>query len=128
MGYMTTVTFQNDMWNTIKENPEEFIRTIEEGMSGAIGNYSVLREGEVSDFGIAYYANGLKVAQAHHADDVRLYYVGENMMVPIGHGSGECQNESNIAFRKDLLKKAQRLLDVEKRKIEDAEQRLKTSR
>lgn len=48
MGFMTVVAILNDGWETIKENKEQFINAIEDGMSTgkdpvhyyAIGNHS----------------------------------------------------------------------------------------
>lgn len=124
MGYMTTVTFQNDMWDTIRENPEEFINAIEKGMDNPL----LMGSEEVSEYGVGNYANGLTVSRSHHADDPRLYYVGQNGMYPIGYGSGDCEHESreDLKCRKMFVECAQRFINDEKQKIKEAEEKLKT--
>lgn len=73
MGYMTVVSILNDAWNTIKENPEQFIKNIEEGMHSYHGP-------SINHYPVDNYANPMEVHRAFHANLTHVLVVGGNHM------------------------------------------------
>jgi hypothetical protein len=76
MGYMTIVCILNDAWPTIKENKNQFIANIEEGMENYHG-------GVVKSYPVGNYANPMEVHRSFHANLNRVLVVGGNHMEDI---------------------------------------------
>ena len=64
MGFMTVVTILNDGWETIKENKEQFVNAIEDGMAA--------EKGPVHYYAIGNHSNPVIVAKSQHADVPQL--------------------------------------------------------
>lgn len=73
MGFMTVVSILNDAWDTIKENPEQFIKNIEEGMENYHGS-------SVQHYPVGNYANPMEVHRSFHANLNKVLVVGGNHM------------------------------------------------
>ena len=116
MGYMTTVTFLNDCWDQIKKNPEEFVDNINMGMDG-IDIFDRRKRKSIVNYGIGNCCNGIDVAQSHHADDFRLYLVGQNMMTTFGYAN----DLDNIKLRKQLLETVKWIIKDEEKRIKESE-------
>jgi len=122
MGYMTTITILNDAWSTIKEHPEEFIENIDQGMNGLSYFNGRYYRKHINSYGVGNHCNPMEVAQSHHADDVRLYLVGQNMMSTFGYFN----DIKDIKLRKSLLRKAKWILEQEEKQIKELEEKLKS--
>ena len=109
MGFMTTVTFLNDIWHVIKDNPQDFIDAIEEGM-----NYS---SNAISDYGIKNRANGIEVARSHHEDVPALYLTHHNYTTTFGREN----DDIGLELRKKRLKIARTELKLESDRIKELE-------
>ena len=73
MGYMTVVSILNDAWPTIKENPEQFMKNISEGMENYHGS-------AVQHYPVSNYANLMEVHRSFHANLNKVLVVGGNHM------------------------------------------------
>ena len=126
MGYMTTITIRNDGFDSIKKNPEEFIKAIEEGMNGVNKMY-LNEKGEpdrksVNDYSVGYHSNPLCVALSHHANIPRLYIVHENMMNIIGSNSNLSEKRT-LELRKRELQIIKDIINQEEEEIKRLEQK-----
>ncbi|MDD4779111.1 MAG: hypothetical protein PHT02_00710 [Tissierellia bacterium] len=119
MGYMTTITILNDAWNVIKANPEQFIKNIDMGMNG-INKYNGCDRKRINSYSIDGHS-AMKVAISNHADDFRLYLVGQNMMTSFGY----VNDIKDLELRKDLLKTTKRLIKDEEQIIKGIENKNK---
>lgn len=121
MGYMTTITILNDAWHIIKENPEEFINNIDNGINGLRrinGKYD--RSKYINSYGVGNHCNPMEVAKSNHADDPRLFLTYGNMMVALGYFN----DIDNLQLRKDILKIAKGIIKDEEREIKSLEEKL----
>lgn len=110
MGYMTTVTFLNDGWSAIENDPKGFVECIS-------GHDKFHRYNTINNFGLGNFGNMINVARSHHADEDRLYLVGGNMMVSLGYSN----DIKNISLRKLLLKTAKMIIKMEEEAIKKLE-------
>lgn len=112
MGYMTTVTILNDAWSQIKKNPQQFIENIELGING-IDKFDKRMSNKINSYSVGNHCNPMEVAESHHADNFRLYLVGQNMMTMLGY-----ENDlNNIELRERQLYIAKRLIKWEEEEI-----------
>ena len=120
MGFMTTITFLNDCWDQIEKNPEEFIENIKSGMDG-IDRFDNRRIKFINNYGIGNCCNSIDVSSSHHADDFRLYLVGQNMMTTFGYAN----DINDLELRKKLLETAKWIIEDEESRIKELEEELK---
>lgn len=73
MGYMTVVSILNDAWDLIKENPEQFIKNIEDGME----NYG---DRIVNMYAIGNHSNPMEVHRTFHNNQKQVLVVYGNHM------------------------------------------------
>ena len=93
MGYMTVVSILNDAWDTIKENPEQFIKNIEEGMESRYGL-------AVQSYPVGNYANPMEVHRSFHANLNHVLVVGENHMEDLTElKPGKSKNDFYLAYK-----------------------------
>lgn len=119
MGFMTTVTFLNDIWHVIKKNPQEFMDVIEQGMSGInpLSLYGERKIKTINDYGIKNCGNGIDVGMSHHADVPALYLVYRNCMTTFGR-----ENDNlDLELKKKILKIARAELKLESDRIKELE-------
>ena len=73
MGMMTVVSILNDAWLIIKENPEQFIKNIEDGMHNYSGK-------TVNMYPVGNHANPMEVHRSFHNSLNQVLIVGGNHM------------------------------------------------
>lgn len=73
MGMMTVVSILNDAWPLIKENPEQFIKNIEDGMYNYSGK-------AVNMYPVGNHANPMEVHRSFHNSLNHVLIVGGNHM------------------------------------------------
>ncbi|MEK4006501.1 hypothetical protein [Paenibacillus sp. FSL H3-0333] len=117
MGYMTTITILNDGLSQIKDNPEEFVDKISEGMNGYRRFLGSIERNSVSTFGVGNHCNNVMVAASNHADDPRMFISYQNSMDIIGWGN----DSTHLEYRKRLLKIAKGMIQYEEEQIKKLE-------
>ena len=73
MGRMTVVSILNDAWPIIKENPDQFIKNIEEGMDNCNGR-------SINMYPVGNHANPMEVHRSFHSSLNHVMVVGGNHM------------------------------------------------
>ena len=120
MGYMTTVTFLNDGFDQIEENPKQFVDAIKLGMYGIDKHIKSTGRKFITTHGIGFHGNLVEVAKSHHADDYRLYLVGRNTMTTFGYA-----NEiDDIKYRKELVEMVKFIIEEEEMRIKELEKKM----
>lgn len=116
---MTTIVICNDLLEDIKQNPEEFVKKIEQGTEGELTVISKnpLRTGlrKINSYGIGCNANGIWVGMSHHNSMPHLYLVQGNMMSGFGD---ENDHIHSFELRKELLRMAEKEIQKERLRIE----------
>lgn len=103
MGYMTVVSILNDAWDTIKQNPEQFIKNIEEGMHNYNGK-------AVNHYPVSNYANPMEVHTSFHANLNHVLVVGGNHMEDVvAFQPSRSQEDFYLAYK---LRTAQMAKDI----------------
>jgi len=125
MGYMTTITFLNDEFDQIEKFPEQFIEAIKLGMYGIDKYDKNTNRKFITTHGIGYHGNCIDIAKSHHADDIRLYLVGQNMMTTFGYANDDIKD---LELRKELLETAKWIIKDEERRIKKLEDRMKNDK
>lgn len=106
MGFNTQIQIGNDQWHHFKENPEELVKYIEEGMNSSPST------GEAADFAGGY----IKVMPSRHADEFVLMVANRNMFTHLSmwaiqnkarSGYYASSRSSRIELDESLLKQAQ---------------------
>jgi hypothetical protein len=64
MGFMTEVGILNDRWDEIRREPAKFVEEIYDASMGYDGHRYIIGQ--------------TTVPPSHHADDVKVYYSGQN--------------------------------------------------
>lgn len=117
MGYMTTITILNDAFNQIQKHPKQFVDNIATGMNGVDGYRD--RSKRVNTFNLGNHCNPMQVAEAHHADDFKVYLTFQNLMVEYGYGGS--RDIRNLDLRMQLLGILKRLVKEEENAIKKLE-------
>lgn len=131
MGYMTVITILNDGWHIAKNNTNELIDRIEDGMNGIerFGGIPRLSKKIVTKHNIKNYSSVISVNRSFHADDENLLYVGMNNMKNLTHTDQDLSVEQIQCRIKDISH-AQKLLEQSKENMyyQIAEHIVKTCR
>ena len=122
MGFMTTLTFLNDGFDQIEKFPEQFVNVIKLGMYGIDKHNRNSNRKFITTHGIGYHGNLVEVAKSHHADDYRLYLIGQNMMTTFGYANDDIKD---LKLRKKLLETAKWIIKDEEKRIKKLEKELK---
>lgn len=109
MGLMTTVTILNDGFEAIKNNPEQFLKGLEDGMYGMGKKWAASSPTSLITYhAVGSYDNCFEVALSQHSNQHRLYLVGGNCMQMIEPYTG-----GSIETRKRNLEIAKRIIEAE---------------
>lgn len=103
MGYLTTVTFRNDSWGNIRNNPKEVIDKI----------YDAMASDNTQELGIGPDCNCIKVQKTRHASDFTVYAHAGNSVFEINPYSKDFKElmHRNTDFVKEILKEMQFYID-----------------
>jgi hypothetical protein len=113
MGYMTVVSILNDAWETIKENPDQLLKNIEEGMN-SYGN-------TVQSFPVGNHANPMEVHSSFHANHQVVLVVGGNHMEDLSEMKLTRTNDDYyLAYKMRMIKDAVGKAEFAKTKIMSA--------
>ena len=84
MGNMTVVSILQDAWPTIKENPEQFVKNIEDGMNMPFtpAGFPIPIK-SINSFGVGNHANPMMVARSWHDSRDKVFIVGHGYMADI---------------------------------------------
>jgi len=124
MGYMTTIMILNDCWDQIEKNPEKFIENIRNGMDG-IDEYNRMGRKFINNYSIGNCGNSIDIAMSHHADDFRLYLVGQNMMTTFGYANDDIKD---LELKKELLETAKWIIKDEENRIKKLEKEINNNK
>ena len=104
MGYMTVVTILNDGWHVIKNNKEELIDSIENGMHGIerVCGSPHLSKKMVTRHSIKNYSSCVIVNRSFHADEDTLLYVGQNNMKNLTHSDADTDIDTMLTRMRDI--------------------------
>ena len=104
MGNMTVVSVLCDAMDTIKENPEQFVKNVAEGMH----DYSNRR---INSYGVGNHANPMMVHHAFHDTLDQLILVGHGYMTNIADmNTGFYSKHNTLRVKGTELAKASRIL------------------
>ncbi len=84
MGNMTIVSILQDAWPTIKENPEQFVKNIEDGMNMPFtpAGFPIPIK-SINSFAVGNHANPMMVARSWHDSRDKVFIVGHGYMADI---------------------------------------------
>lgn len=84
MGNMTVVSILQDAWPTIKENPEQFVKNIEDGMNMPFtpAGFPIPIK-SINSFAVGNHANPMMVARSWHDSRDKVFIVGHGYMADI---------------------------------------------
>ena len=103
MGYLTTVTFRNDSWVNIRNNPKEVIDKI----------YDAMASDNTQELGIGPDCNCIKVQKTRHASDFTVYAHAGNSVFEINPYSKDFSElmYRNPDFAKEILNEMQHYIN-----------------
>lgn len=89
---MTVVSILNDAWQTIKENPQQFIENIEAGMENYYGT-------SVHSYPVGNYSNPMEVHSSFHANINKVIFVGGNHMENLAELGRNKSDDFYLAYK-----------------------------
>jgi hypothetical protein len=113
MGYLTTIVIYNDALHTFEEFPEEFAKTILEGIKRAQIARSTV------NCGFKGYCNYIKVHPSRHADDEAVLLHAGNEVINLNSRDFDLISNSDPEFALECLNKATKHVEWARRKIKD---------
>lgn len=111
MGNMTEICVLNDVWDDVKNDPNKFIKIIEQGMNGIHSLHDTLKT--INEYGIGCNANGIWVSHSHHNSIPQLYLSYGNEFATFG----DTNFSKNVKVRKMYLEMAKRRISEEESAI-----------
>ncbi len=115
MGYMTEISILNDRWEEIRDKPVEFVEQIYNS-SMSYGRYPDYIIGQTT------------VARTHHADDIRIYYAGQNSFCDVYPAKNESLQSLKIHLKfiktaKAYIQHAEKITKEAISKLEESEKK-----
>ena len=114
MGQMTIVSILNDGWSTIKENPDQFLKNIEDGMNNHINGK------HVHAYPVGHYANPMEVHTTFHSNMTKIVAVGGNHMENLTDIDENRDDDFYLAYKLGLAQKAQDAVETAKSNVANA--------
>ena len=111
MGFLTTITFRNDDYKAIKDNPETVSKIISDAQNGV-----QIRNGRNYD-PVGNCANPVIIQKPRHADDTTLYMHAGNTVVDVFEAKSDWAIDTFISEMEYHLKRLKKLKADRKNKI-----------
>ena len=115
MGNMGIVVIKTDEWETIKANPEEFVKKISNGLDGfdEVDDKRIHLCENINEFPVGNYCNPIEVSKMFHDSQSKIYYVGQNYTTDLTETD---KSRFHLELQLDRIKDAiERLTDAQAR-------------
>ena len=111
MGYMTVVSFLNDGFGVMRDDPKKVVENIIKGAADYRKNHTV------NSYSVGNFVNPMEVAKSFHADYSNVFLAGQNsltMLTDYSHNS-----ISDMEFQLQRIKEAKQLLNQSEKRLKE---------